>query len=77
VAKRFYDWVLSAETQKAIFTDLNVFSTPSSKAATLHPKAPRLSDIKVIAYDNAKYGSSAERVRLLKKWDAEVKSQRK
>ena len=30
--------------------------------------------MKLIAYDSAKYGSSSERNRLLKKWDAEVKS---
>jgi len=30
--------------------------------------------IKLINYDTAKYGSVAERTRLLKKWDAEVKS---
>ena len=40
-------------------------------------QAPKLAEIKLIAYDTAKYGSSAERVRLLRKWDAEVKSQPK
>ena len=33
-----------------------------------------MSEIKLIDYDFAKYGSSAERKRLLAKWDAEVKS---
>ena len=37
-------------------------------------KAPKLSEMKLINYDTIKYGSVAERTRLLKKWDAEVKS---
>ena len=38
------------------------------------PQAPRLDQVKLIDYDFAKYGSSAERKRLLSKWDKEVKS---
>ena len=34
--------------------------------------APKISEIKLIDYDFAKYGSSAERKRLLARWDAEV-----
>ena len=34
--------------------------------------APDMSTIKLIDYDFAKYGSSDERKRLLKKWDDEV-----
>ena len=41
------------------------------------PQAPKLSEIKLINYDFAKYGSSAERKRLLAKWDAEVGNQPK
>ena len=73
-AKKFYDWVLTAEAQKLAFTDLKVYSVPSAKATEAHEKAPKLTDMKLIAYDSAKYGSSAERTRLLRKWDAEVKS---
>jgi len=36
------------------------------------PQAPKFSEIKLINYDFAKYGSSAERTRLLTKWDKEV-----
>ena len=38
------------------------------------PQAPRLDQTKVIDYDFQKYGSSAERKRLLSKWDKEVKA---
>jgi iron(III) transport system substrate-binding protein len=35
-------------------------------------QAPKLAQIKLIDYDFAKYGSAAERTRLLKKWDNDV-----
>ena len=47
---------------------------PSNKGAFLPEKSPKLGEIKLINYDFAKYGSSAERRRLLSKWDSEVKS---
>jgi iron(III) transport system substrate-binding protein len=40
----------------------------------VHPDAPKIAEIKLINYDSAKYGSSAERNRLLKKWGDEVKA---
>ena len=33
-----------------------------------------MSEMKLIKYDFVKYGSSAERVRLLTKWDKEIKA---
>ena len=45
---------------------------PSNKSAPVPPQAPKLSEIKLINYDFAKYGSSAERKRLLDKWDKEI-----
>ena len=45
---------------------------PSNKSAPVSPLAPKFSEIKLIDYDFAKYGSSAERTRLLQKWDKEV-----
>jgi len=38
------------------------------------PQAPKLAEIKLIDFDFAKYGSTAERRRLLSKWDSEVKN---
>ncbi len=73
-ARRFMDWALGAEAQKLTFTDLKIYSVPSNKAAPVHPSAPPLAAIKLINYDSAKYGSSAERNRLLKKWGDEVKA---
>jgi iron(III) transport system substrate-binding protein len=72
-AQRFYDWALTAEVQSRAQT-VNSFQLPSNKAATQSRLAPDLSEIKLIDYDFAKYGSSEERRRLLKKWDDEVAS---
>jgi iron(III) transport system substrate-binding protein len=73
-ARRFFDWTLSAEAQKIVGVDQNIYSIPSNKAAPVHAQAPDIASIRLISYDSAKYGSSAERNRLLKKWGDEVKS---
>jgi len=73
-ARRFVDWTLSAEAQKVVGVDQNIYSIPSNKAAPVHAQAPDIASIKLINYDSAKYGSSAERNRLLKKWGDEVKA---
>lgn len=73
-ARRFVDWTLSAEAQKVVGVDQNIYSIPSNKAAPVHAQAPNIASIKLINYDAAKYGSSAERNRLLKKWGDEVKA---
>lgn len=73
-AKRFMDFALSAEAQKRIGAGLKINWIAANKGAPTAPEAPKLSEIKLIDYDSAKYGSSAERTRLLRKWDAEVKA---
>jgi iron(III) transport system substrate-binding protein len=73
-ARRFVDWALSAEAQKVVGVDQNIYSIPSNRAAPVHAQAPNIAAIKLISYDSAKYGSSAERNRLLKKWGDEVKA---
>ncbi|MBL4647031.1 MAG: ABC transporter substrate-binding protein [Rhizobiales bacterium] len=70
-AKKFYDWALSADAQ-ALALEVNAFQVPSNMKAPTSDKAPDLASIKLIDYDFKKYGSSAERKRLLKKWDDEV-----
>ena len=73
-ARKFIDWALGAEAQTLVGAGLKIYSIPSNKAAPPHADAPKLADMKLITYDSAKYGSSAERTRLLRKWDADVKS---
>jgi len=72
-ARRFYDWALTPAAQK-IGGETKNYQTPSNKATPIPPGAPDLTQIKLINYDFAKYGSAAERKRLLEKWDREVYS---
>ena len=72
-AKKWYDWALTPEAQK-LGAEAKSFQVPSNKDTPIPPEAPKLADIKLINYDFAKYGSSAERKRLLAKWDKEVKN---
>jgi iron(III) transport system substrate-binding protein len=72
-AKKFYDWALTANAQK-LGADAKAYQVPSNKSTPTPPEAPKLEEIKLINFDFGKYGSSAERRRLLAKWDAEVKN---
>ena len=70
-AQKFYDWALTADVQSEAWK-VKSYQVPSNMAAETSPDAPDLSTIKLIDYDFSKYGSSAERKRLLQKWDEEV-----
>lgn len=72
-AKAFFDWALTPEAQ-ALGAQAKAYQVPSNKASPVPEQAPKLADIKLIDYDFAKYGSAAERTRLLAKWDAEVRN---
>jgi iron(III) transport system substrate-binding protein len=72
-ARMWYDWALTAEAQ-ALGAESKAYQIPSNTKAKVPPQAPRLDQTKVIDYDFQKYGSSAERKRLLSKWDKEVKA---
>ena len=72
-AKKWYDWALTAEAQ-VIGGQNKSYQVPSNKGAKAPPQAPDFTQIKMINYDFAKYGSSAERTRLLSKWDKDVKN---
>jgi len=72
-AKKWYDWALTPAAQ-ALGAETKNYQVPSNKNAPVPPQAPKLSELKLIDYDFAKYGSSSERKRLLSKWDAEVKN---
>ena len=72
-AKKFYDWALTAPAQ-SLAAKAEAYQVPSNKGAMTPPQAPKLGEIKLIDYDFAKYGSAAERKRLLEKWGKEVKA---
>jgi iron(III) transport system substrate-binding protein len=70
-AKKWYDWALTPDAQK-LGAMANSYQNPSNMDAPIPEQAPRMSEIKLIKYDFAKYGSSAERKRLLGRWDKEI-----
>jgi len=72
-AKKWYDWALTPAAQ-ALGAKTKNFQVPSNKSTPIPPQGPKFSEIKLIDFDFAKYGSSSERKRLLAKWDSEVKN---
>ena len=70
-AKKFYDWALTPAAQE-MGAAAKQFQLPSNKAAKVDPRVPDFKKIKFINYDYAKYGASAERKRLISKWEKEV-----
>ena len=53
---------------------MKAYAVPSNKELDLPAEALDISTIKLIDYDTGKYGAAEVRTRLLKKWDADVKS---
>jgi iron(III) transport system substrate-binding protein len=72
-AKKFYEWALTPQAQQ-FGAASKQFQVPSNKATPIHPNVPDFKKIKFISYDYAKYGASAERKRLISKWEKDVNS---
>jgi iron(III) transport system substrate-binding protein len=72
-AKKFYEWALTPAAQE-MAAAAKQFQLPSSKAAKVDPRVPDFKKIKFINYDYAKYGASAERRRLISRWEKDVNS---
>ena len=70
-AKKFVDFALSPAGQQ-IGLDVKEYAIPTNSGVKLPPQVPNLSQFKVIDYDFAKYGASAERKRLLERWEKEI-----
>ena len=70
-ARRFVDFALSPAGQQ-VGLDVKEYAIPTHRGVTLPPQVPKLTDIKVISYDFAKYGASTERKRLLERWEKEI-----
>jgi iron(III) transport system substrate-binding protein len=70
-AKRFYDWALSPGAQQ-FGAAARAYQLPSNMATPVDPHVPQVSKIKLIDYDYARYGTSAERKRLISRWEKEV-----
>jgi iron(III) transport system substrate-binding protein len=72
-ARKFYDWALTPAAQE-MAAAAKSFQLPSNKGAKVDPRVPDFRKIRMIDYDYAKYGASAERRRLIQRWEKEVNS---
>ena len=72
-AKKFYEWALTAQAQQ-FGAAAKQYQLPSNKSTPVDPNVPDFKKIKLIKYDYAKYGASAERRRLISRWEKEVNS---
>jgi iron(III) transport system substrate-binding protein len=72
-AKAFYEWALTPQAQQ-FGAATKQYQLPSNKATPVDPHVPDFKKIKFIDYDYAKYGSSAERRRLIARWEKDVNS---
>ena len=70
-AKKFVDWALSVDGQK-VGLDVKEYAIPTNRSVPLPPQVPKLSDVKVIDYDFAKFGASETRRHLLQRWEQEI-----
>ena len=70
-AKKFVDWALSVDGQK-VGLDVKEYAIPTNRSVPLPPQVPKLSDVKVIDYDFAKFGASETRKRLLDRWEKDI-----
>jgi iron(III) transport system substrate-binding protein len=71
-AQRFYHWALSAEAQTEASREARKLQTMANRNVPLTDGAPNMATARIIDYDNARFGASAERRRLLARWDREV-----
>ena len=72
-AKKFYEWALTPGAQ-AFGAAAKQYQLPSNKATPVDPNVPDFKKIKLIDYDYKKYGASAERRRLISRWEKDVNS---
>ncbi len=70
-AKKFYEWALTPAAQQ-LGVAAKQFQLPSNKGTPLDSRIPDFRKIKFIGYDYARYGRSAERKRLIERWEREV-----
>jgi len=72
-ARKFYEWALTPQAQ-TFGAAAKQFQLPSNKATPVDANVPDFKKIKMIDYDYAKYGASAERKRLIARWEKDVNS---
>ncbi len=68
----FIDWALTPDAQRLAADRGQSYQIPSNTKTPVPRVAPRFQDFKVIKYDFLKYGSTAVRDGLVKKWTNEI-----
>jgi iron(III) transport system substrate-binding protein len=71
-ARAFVDWALTPEAQ-ALMERGHSYQWPSNRAAPIPSVVGRLEDLKMITFDLKRFGTKAERKRLLGRWETEVR----
>jgi iron(III) transport system substrate-binding protein len=72
-ARRFYEFALTPAAQ-ALGARAKSYQHPSNRAAPSPPNAPDFAQMRLINYDFARFGTSAERARVIQRWEREVNS---
>lgn len=70
-AKKFYEWALTPGAQQFGQAALQ-FHVPSHRDTPMDPRMPTLPRTRLVNYDYVKYGSVAERRRLIARWEREI-----
>lgn len=70
-AKKFYEWALSPAGQKVAATSRS-YQLPSNRTTPVPEGSPTGKGSKLIDYDQQKFGASAERRKLIARWEKEV-----
>ncbi len=71
--QHYYDWLMSPAGQ-GIGAKANSLQVPANKSFKPDPRIPLMDNVRLIKYDFEKFGKSAERKRLLERWQKEVES---
>lgn len=75
LAKKFYEFALTPKAQLTA-AQAKSYQVQANLTTPISEHAPRLEKVKLIDYDFKKFGSAAERKRLLARWDNEIGSLR-
>lgn len=75
-AKRFVDFVLSAEAQEIPWREADSYQLPTNIHAKAHPHLSEPAKLKLLDIDFIKFGSDQEAKRLIERWVENVKERK-
>lgn len=73
VAKEWVDFTLDPKVQ-SLWQTVKAYQIPSNKSATVPAAVPKMENLKLIRYDQQKYGSKQVQRHLLERWEKEIKA---